>query len=75
MKNHDSMTTTTYRHPEAWYSFPQTFPVPEGWKYRTYADLAFATAQGNTEIDLYCDGDWLEMISPDGKECIRHEIF
>ena len=75
MDRFEQIPAAVHRHAEAWYSFPQSFPVPEGWWYRTDTDKDFRYAPREITVDLFCRGDWMEMVNPEENTRIIHEIY
>lgn len=62
-------------YPESWYSWPQSFTVPRGWNYRTDSDGTYRTAECEMSLDLYCAGDWLEIVNENTGEKIIYRIY
>jgi len=75
MKNYNGIPLTVNRYPESWFSFPQSFCVPKGCLYRKDTDKDFRYAASEVTIELYCAGDWLEIVDEDENQCIRYEIY
>lgn len=74
MKNLENLSVRTEHHAEAWFSWPQSITVPKGWLFRTYNHSDFRRAGCDTEFDLFCSGDWLEMVNEEDGTLIRHVI-
>lgn len=75
MENFMHIPLEVKRYPESWFSFPQSFVVPQGWLYRTDTDGRYRYAAHEVVVDLSCAGDWLEMVDDEEKQRIRHEIY
>lgn len=74
MKNFDHIPLTVEHYPESWYNWTQSFSVPKGWKYMRDSDRDYQYAYCDMEIDLYCSGDWLEIVNEEQNVRILYVI-
>lgn len=69
MKNYDHISLTEVHYPQDWCCDPQTFTVPKGCQY-IHGQYAFC----DTDVDLCCSGEWLEIIDEEKGLRIRYVL-
>lgn len=62
MKTYDHIPLTIRTHSASWFSWPQSFFVPEGWLYRYYGDETYRRARRELRVELCAAQDWLETV-------------